>query len=175
MLKVYSKKLILRKLVDLFWLYYTILSVMQCPKCKYRDTSVIDSRVTDEYRAIRRRRACAKCQYRFTTFERMETTNFVVIKKDNSRERYNRGKLEGGIWRACEKRPVTQEQIAKMIDELEQEFANIGKEIPSKVIGELLMERLKKIDDVAYIRFASVYRHFRDLETFRKEVQKLLD
>lgn len=147
---------------------------MICPQCKHQDTRVLDSRETDERRAIRRRRECEKCKNRFTTFERIEVTNFIIIKKDNSREPYNRGKLEAGIWRACEKRPVTQEQIKKMLDELEQDWAQLGKEIPSKIIGEGVMEKLKTIDDVAYIRFASVYRRFKDLETFEREVKKIL-
>jgi transcriptional repressor NrdR len=148
---------------------------MLCPKCKHEDTRVLDSRDTREKKEIRRRRECSKCHYRFTTFERIETNNFIVIKKDNSRESYDREKLERGIWRACEKRPVTHEQISKLLNELEEELSNQGKEISSKVIGEALMEKLKKLDDVAYIRFASVYRHFGDLETFKKELQKLID
>lgn len=148
---------------------------MVCPKCKHLDTRVLDSRDTHEQREIRRRRKCAKCDYRFTTFERVETSNFIVIKKDNSRESYNREKLERGIWKACEKRPVTKEQVDKLLNELEEEWRHLGKEISTKVIGEGLMEKMKKLDEVAYIRFASVYRHFRDIETFRKELQKLLD
>jgi len=148
---------------------------MVCPKCKHDDTRVLDSRDTHEGKEIRRRRKCAKCGYRFTTFERVETTGFIVIKKDNSRETYNREKMERGIWRACEKRPVTREQIEQMINELEEEWSKIGKEIPAKTIGEGIMEKMRKVDEVAYIRFASVYRHFKDIETFRKELQKLLD
>lgn len=148
---------------------------MICPKCKHHDTRVLDSRDTHEQKEIRRRRKCAKCDYRFTTFERVETTNFIVIKKDNSRESYNREKMERGIWKACEKRPVTKEQIDKVLNDLEEEWSHIGKEIPAKVIGEGIMEKIRKIDEVAYIRFASVYRHFRDIETFRKELQKLLE
>lgn len=147
---------------------------MKCPKCKFKDTSVIDSRETSEGKSIRRRRECEKCKHRFTTFEKLETTDFIVIKKDNSREPYNREKVERGVWRACEKRPVTQEQIENMINELEEEWNAIGKEVPSKAIGEGVIEKLKKIDEVAYIRFASVYRHFKDLETFQKEVEKLM-
>ena len=147
---------------------------MICPKCKYHETRVIDSRETHEQKEIRRRRECEKCDYRFTTFERIETTNFLVVKKDNSRESYNRQKLEQGIWKACEKRPVTQEQVDTVLNELEEEWAQSGKEISSKVIGEGVMEKLKKLDEVAYIRFASVYRHFKDIETFRKELQKLI-
>lgn len=148
---------------------------MRCPKCKHTETSVLDSRDTHDSREIRRRRKCSKCDHRFTTFERVESTSFIVIKKDNSRESYNRQKLEQGIWRACEKRPVTKEQVDKILNELEEEWSKIGKEIPAKIIGEGIMDKLRYLDEVAYIRFASVYRHFRDIETFRKELQKLLD
>lgn len=148
---------------------------MHCPKCKNLDTSVLDSRVTQEGKAIRRRRECDKCHYRFTTFERMEMSTFVVVKRDGSRESYSREKAEKGLWRACEKRSITQEQIDHIFNELEEAWARHGKEVPSQLIGEGIMDRLRQLDDVAYIRFASVYRQFRDLETFKKEVQKLLD
>jgi len=147
---------------------------MICPKCKKKDTRVLDSRETNESREIRRRRKCGACNFRFTTFERAETTNFLVIKKDESRQAYNRQKLESGIWKACEKRPVTQEQISEMLNELEEEWSHKGKEVSAKLIGEGVMEKLHQLDDVAYIRFASVYRHFKDIETFRKELQKLI-
>lgn len=147
---------------------------MICPKCKHNETRVLDSRETNEQREIRRRRKCEECNFRFTTFERVETTNFIVIKKDNSRETYNRQKLESGIWKACEKRPVTREQVDKMLNELEEKWSATGREIPANTIGEGIMEKLRKLDEVAYIRFASVYRHFKDIETFREELQKLL-
>jgi len=147
---------------------------MICPKCQHNDTRVLDSRETDGQKAVRRRRECEKCKHRFTTFERTEMTNFVVVKKDGARETYDREKVEKGIWRACEKRKVTSDQIEKMINGLEEEWANIGKEVDSKEIGEGIMRALKDLDEVAYIRFASVYRQFKDLETFKKEVQKLL-
>lgn len=147
---------------------------MKCPKCKKDNTSVVDSRDAEEGKAIRRRRECDKCGFRFTTFERSEKSNFVVVKKDGARERYDRQKVENGIWKACEKRQVTQEQVDKEIDALEEKWSGMGKEVPSSVIGEGIMKALKKIDEVAYIRFASVYRQFKDLETFREEVQKLL-
>lgn len=147
---------------------------MICPKCSDDSTRVLDSRDTDEHRAIRRRRECEKCDHRFTTFERIESHNFIVIKKDNSREPYNREKLEGGIWKACEKRQVTEAQVKKLLDDLEHDWASFGKEIDSKMIGEGIMAKLKDIDEVAYIRFASVYRRFKDLETFEKEVKKIL-
>ena len=146
---------------------------MICPKCKHTETQVLDSRDTHEQKEIRRRRQCEKCHYRFTTFERVENTGFIVIKKDNSREVYDREKLKKGIWKACEKRPVTQEQVEQLLNELEHELANFGKEIHSRNIGENLMDKLKKLDEVAYIRFASVYRPFKDIESFREELQKL--
>jgi transcriptional repressor NrdR len=148
---------------------------MICPKCKQDDTRVLDSRETNEKKEIRRRRECIACQYRFTTFERVELANFLVIKKDQSRESYNRQKLAGGIWKACEKRPVTQEKVDNMLDQLEEKWASSGKEISSKQIGEDVMNALKELDEVSYIRFASVYRQFKDIETFKKELQKLLE
>ncbi len=148
---------------------------MVCPKCKYKDTRVLDSRAAHEKKEIRRRRQCSKCRFRFTTFERVESANFIIIKNDLSRESYDRKKLERGIWKACEKRPVSQEQVDKLLNELEEEFSNQGREVSSKIIGESTMEKLRKLDDVAYIRFASVYRQFRDLETFKKELQKLIN
>lgn len=148
---------------------------MRCPKCKHEDTKVIDSRETTDGAQIRRRRACEKCEFRFTTFEQVETANFLVIKKDGSREPYSRNKVEKGIWKACEKRQVTQEQVSQLIDRLEEKWSAMGKEIPSQTLGEGVMEELKKLDEVAYIRFASVYRHFKDLESFKKELSKLLD
>lgn len=147
---------------------------MQCPKCKNVETRVIDSRVPHDKKSVRRRRQCEACNYRFTTFERIETANFLVVKKDGSRENYNREKVERGIWKACEKRPVTIEQIDSIINELEEEWTNMGKEVPSDAIGEGLMDKLKHIDKVAYIRFASVYREFKDIDSFKKELQELL-
>ncbi|MBD3328424.1 transcriptional repressor NrdR [Candidatus Peregrinibacteria bacterium] len=147
---------------------------MICPKCKNHGTRVLDSRETNEKREIRRRRKCEKCDFRFTTFERVEATNFIVVKKDNSRESYNRQKLEKGIWKACEKRPVTQDQVSGMINKLEEKWSASGKEIKADTIGEDLMDALKRLDEVAYIRFASVYRHFKDIESFKKELQNLL-
>jgi transcriptional repressor NrdR len=147
---------------------------MLCPKCKHDDTRVLDSRDTNEQKEIRRRRACNKCNFRFTTFERIEYSNFVVIKKDQSCEPYDRQKLEFGIWKACEKRPVTVEQVTELLEKLETKWANMGKEVATKVIGEDVMNALKDLDEVAYIRFASVYRQFKDIETFRREFLKLL-
>lgn len=147
---------------------------MNCPKCKHEDTSVLDSRLTHEGKSVRRRRECDTCGYRFTTFERIELSSFVVIKRDASREPYSREKIEKGIWRACEKRSVTQAQVDAILDDLEEHWMSSGKEVPSKAIGESVMEKLKKLDEVAYIRFASVYKQFKDLESFKKEVLKLL-
>lgn len=147
---------------------------MRCPKCKKLDTRVVDSRDTDESRQIRRRRQCATCKFRFTTFERIEASHFIVIKKDNSREPYQREKLETGIWKSCEKRPVTEAQIEAMLNHLENKWSAYGKEIPAKMIGKDVMDALKKLDEVAYIRFASVYRQFKDVESFKKELAKLL-
>ncbi len=148
---------------------------MICPKCKYKSTSVVDSREANEGRSIRRRRECEDCNHRFTTFEKVETTNFIVVKKDGSRESYDRDKVERGVWKACEKRPVTQQQVSEMIDRLEEVWSASGKEVTGDVIGRDVMHALKVLDEVAYIRFASVYRQFKDVESFKQELQKLLD
>lgn len=145
---------------------------MICPKCSHKDTRVLDSRLTDNNKAVRRRRECEGCKYRFTTFERVELNNFVVVKKDGTRESYDRTKVEKGIWTACQKRKVTQEQISELINRLEEKWNNYGKEVPSEVIGESIVEALMALDEVAYIRFASVYREFKDLATFKKELDK---
>lgn len=147
---------------------------MICPKCKHKSTSVVDSREASEGRSIRRRRECEKCGHRFTTFEKVETANFLVVKKDGSRESYDRSKVERGVWKACEKRPVTQEQISEMLNRLEEAWSASGKEVPGDIIGRDVMHALKVIDEVSYIRFASVYRQFKDVETFKEELQKLL-
>ena len=148
---------------------------MICPKCKHKGTRVIDSRDSSEGRTIRRRRECEACTHRFTTFERVETTNFIVVKKDGARESYDRSKVERGIWRACEKRPVTQQQVSELLTKLEEVWSSSGKEVKGDIIGRDVMHALKMIDEVAYIRFASVYRQFKDVESFKKELQKLLD
>jgi transcriptional repressor NrdR len=147
---------------------------MRCPKCKNLETRVIDSRLTDDNKAIRRRRECEKCGHRFTTFERPEFASFIVIKQDGNREPYDRTKLEQGIWRACTKRPVTQEHIDSMISHLEEQWAANKKEISTSRIGKDVMDALKKIDEIAYIRFASVYKKFKDLEEFKTELEQLL-
>lgn len=147
---------------------------MRCPKCKKSETRVVDSRDTNEGREIRRRRECEKCSFRFTTFERIDASNFIVIKRDGSRQAYDREKIRGGIWKACEKRPVTEAQVEELMNRLEDKWSALGKEIPSKRLGEDVMDALKKLDEVAYIRFASVYRQFKDVESFKKELTKLL-
>ncbi len=147
---------------------------MICPKCKFENTRVVDSRDANEARSIRRRRECEGCAHRFTTFETVETTNFIVIKKDGTRESYDRSKVERGVWRACEKRPVAQQQIQDMLTGLEEVWSAGGKEVPADRIGRDVMHALKMVDEVAYIRFASVYRQFKDVESFKKELEKLL-
>lgn len=148
---------------------------MKCPFCGNEDTRVIDSRPADDGSSIRRRRQCDKCDKRFTTYEKIETIPMVIIKKDNVREPYDRSKIEGGIMRSCHKRSVSIEQITNMVDEIESViFSYESKEVPSSVIGELIMEKLQKIDQVAYVRFASVYREFQDVDTFMSELQKII-
>ncbi len=146
---------------------------MLCPKCQHNNTRVLDSRETDGHKAVRRRRICEECEHRFTTFERPEVNKFIVVKKDGTREAYEREKVEKGIWRACEKRKVTEDQVTSIINRLEESWSSFGKEVPSKMIGEGIMDALRELDEVAYIRFASVYRQFRDLDSFKKELQKL--
>ena len=146
---------------------------MKCPYCGAEDTKVIDSRPAEN--TIRRRRQCEKCDKRFTTYERVEATPLVVIKKDEVREEFDRSKIERGILRACHKRPVSVDQITALVDEIENELMSGGeKEISSKAIGELVMKKLAGLDDVAYVRFASVYREFKDVETFLREIEKLV-
>lgn len=147
---------------------------MQCPQCKNGDTKVIDSRLAEQGKVIRRRRECEKCGRRFTTFERMELSNLMVEKKDGSFEPYSRTKLEHGIWSACGKRPVSQNMIDEMINRLEEKWGTNEKTITSQQIGNDVMEELKTLDHIAYIRFASVYRSFKDVEEFKKEITKLL-
>ncbi len=146
---------------------------MICPKCRENNTRVLDSRETDGNKAVRRRRECENCAHRFTTFERIESSNFIVVKKDGARENYDRSKVEKGIWTACEKRKVTEEQIRKGIDGLEEKWGIMGREVPSKAIGKGIMDFLRDTDEVAYIRFASVYRQFKDLASFEKELKKM--
>ena len=148
---------------------------MKCPYCGEENTKVIDSRPAEENNAIRRRRQCEKCNKRFTTYEKVETIPLIVIKKDDIREQYDRGKIEAGILRSCHKRPVSYEQIMSVVEDVENAIFNKEqKEVSSTLIGELVMERLKKLDQVAYVRFASVYREFKDVNTFMDELKKLL-
>lgn len=148
---------------------------MKCPFCSHDNTRVIDSRPSDENNSIRRRRACDICGKRFTTYEKVETIPLIVIKKDNNRETYDRSKIEAGILRACHKRPISAAQISQLIDSVENTvFNREEKEISSGVIGELVMNKLKDIDTVAYVRFASVYREFKDLNTFMDELKKVM-
>ncbi len=149
---------------------------MKCPFCGHENTRVIDSRPAEDNNSIRRRRVCDECEKRFTTYEKIETIPLIIIKKDNNRETYDRTKIEGGILRACHKRPVSASQISHMVDEVETEIFNYeDKEIQSEVIGELVMKKLQELDAVAYVRFASVYREFKDVNTFLEELKKMLD
>ena len=149
---------------------------MKCPYCGSDNTRVIDSRPADDNTAIRRRRNCDECGKRFTTFEKVETIPLMIIKKDNNRESYDRSKIEAGVLRACHKRPVSADQIKKLVDDVETElYSREAKEIPSSVIGELVMDKLKDLEAVAYVRFASVYREFKDVNTFVNELKKMLD
>lgn len=146
---------------------------MKCPYCGAEDTKVIDSRPTDNS-SIRRRRQCIVCDKRFTTYERVEAIPLMVVKKDGVREEFDRMKIEKGMLRACHKRPVSADTISRLADEIENELMAGGeREIPSTVIGEMVMQKLKATDDVAYVRFASVYREFKDVRTFVKEIEKM--
>ncbi|MDK2920137.1 MAG: transcriptional repressor NrdR [Candidatus Petromonas sp.] len=149
---------------------------MNCPFCSHYETKVVDSRPTDEGQAIRRRRECIKCKKRFTTYEKVEEIPLIVVKKDGNRESFNRNKILNGIIRACEKRPISMQVIEATADNIEKQLQNsLEKEISSKYIGELVMNALKELDEVAYVRFASVYRQFKDINTFMEELKKLLN
>ena len=148
---------------------------MKCPFCSSENTRVIDSRPADDNNSIRRRRLCDDCGKRFTTYEKVETIPLIIIKKDNNREAYDRSKIESGVLRACHKRPVSAAQITKLVDEVENEIFNLEeREIPSDIVGEILMRKLKSLDEVAYVRFASVYREFKDLNTFMDELKNVM-
>ncbi len=148
---------------------------MKCPKCHHDDTRVFDSRPTENGMAIRRRRECPECGFRFTTYERWEEPPLMVVKKDGRRERFDRNKLLSGILKAVEKRPVSSEAIERIISNIESQIADrVEREVPSKIIGELVMEHLKQLDHVAYVRFASVYRSFREIDDFIREIEQLL-
>ena len=149
--------------------------MMKCPFCNQENTRVIDSRPVPDNNSSRRRRQCDECHKRFTTYEKIETSPLTVIKKDQSRETYDRTKIQDGIMRACYKRPISVEQIERTIDEIETEIFNKEeREIPSTEIGEIVMNRLKELDAVTYVRFASVYREFKDVNTFMDELKKML-
>lgn len=149
---------------------------MKCPFCSHENTRVIDSRPAEDNNSIRRRRACDECGKRFTTYEKIETIPLIIIKKDNNREAYDRAKIEAGVLRACHKRPVSAQQITTLVDEVENEIFNREeREIPSGTIGELVMNKLKDLDAVAYVRFASVYREFKDVNTFMDELKSVLN
>ena len=149
---------------------------MKCPFCSHMESKVVDSRPAEEGSSIRRRRECLNCHRRFTTYEIMESLPLVVVKKDGSRQSFDRNKVLSGLIRACEKRPVPYSQLEGLVNEIEQVLQNeMEREVSSADIGELVMERLKKVDEVAYVRFASVYRQFKDINTFMRELNKLLE
>ena len=149
---------------------------MKCPYCSNTDTRVIDSRPADDGNSIRRRRCCDECGKRFTTYEKVETIPLNVIKKDNTREQYDRSKNESGILRACYKLPISTDEINKTMDKIEMEiFSREDKEISTSVIGEIVMDNLKDLHEVAYVRFASIYREFKDVNTFMSEIKKILE
>jgi len=149
---------------------------MKCPFCGHDNTRVIDSRPAEDNNSIRRRRVCDECDKRFTTYEKIETIPLIIIKKDNNRGTYDRSKIEAGVLRACHKRPVSAGQLERLVEEVETEIFNMEeKEISTQDIGELVMNKLKDVDAVAYVRFASVYREFKDINTFMDELKKVLD
>ncbi len=149
---------------------------MKCPFCSHENTRVIDSRPAEDNSSIRRRRVCDVCNKRFTTYEKVEAIPLIIIKKDDNREAYDRSKIETGVLRACHKRPVSMDSIDVLVDEVEADVLNREeKEISSRVVGELVMNKLKDLDAVAYVRFASVYREFKDINTFMDELKKVLD
>lgn len=148
---------------------------MKCPYCGYQESKVVDSRHSDDSTSIRRRRECLSCQKRFTTYETVESLPMIVVKKDNSRQSFDRNKILNGMVRACEKRPVSMADLENVADEIEQIVQNsLDREVSTEHIGELVMERLKPLDEVAYVRFASVYRQFKDINSFMNELNKIL-
>lgn len=148
---------------------------MKCPFCNFADSKVVDSRPTDEGSSIRRRRECLSCGKRFTTYETVERLPLMLVKRDGTREPYDRQKLLVGVMKACEKRPVSQARLEQLVDEVEQKlFGTLEYEVSSKAIGEMVMEQLKNVDEVAYVRFASVYRQFKDINTFMEELNTLI-
>lgn len=148
---------------------------MKCPFCGWNESKVIDSRPADDYAVIRRRRECEKCSKRFTTYEKVEEMPLIIVKRDGRREAFQREKIINGLIRSCQKRPISFNQIEEIADSVEKELYNtMDKEIESKTIGEMVMEKLKKLDDVAYVRFASVYKQFKDINTFMEELNKIM-
>lgn len=149
---------------------------MKCPYCDYLESKVVDSRPTDEGQAIRRRRECIGCAKRFTTYEKIEEIPIIVVKKDGNRQSYDRNKLLNGIIKSCEKRPVSIDEIERLVNDIEKNLSNsLEKEVTSVEIGEMVMNKLKDLDEVAYVRFASVYRQFKDVNSFMNELKKILD
>lgn len=149
---------------------------MQCPKCQYNGSRVVDSRPADDNRAIRRRRECEQCGFRFTTFERIEVSPLLVVKKNGAREEFNREKILRGLVRSAEKRPVSMDQMEQVVERVETRVRNIGEnEVSTNLIGEYVMEELVNLDEIAYIRFASVYRQFKDMSVFLEELQEIID
>ena len=149
---------------------------MKCPFCGHENTRVIDSRPAEENNSIRRRRICDVCGKRFTTYEKIDSIPLIIIKKDENREAYDRAKIEAGVLRACHKRPVSTSQVSRLVEEVETELFNMEeRELSSQIVGELVMNKLKDMDAVAYVRFASVYREFKDINTFMDEIKKVLD
>lgn len=149
---------------------------MKCPYCEYFESKVVDSRPTDEGQAIRRRRECIKCTKRFTTYEKIEEIPIIVVKKDGNRQSFDRNKVLNGIIKSCEKRPVSMNEIEKIVDDIEKILSNsLEKEVTSVEIGEHIMNKLKNVDEVSYVRFASVYRQFKDVNSFMEELKKILD
>ncbi|MBQ6908372.1 MAG: transcriptional repressor NrdR [Clostridia bacterium] len=149
---------------------------MKCPYCGFMESKVIDSRPADDGTSIRRRRECLKCQKRFTTYEKLETISLVVVKQDNSRQPYDREKIVRGLIRACEKRPITYAQMEDIADQIESElYQMMSKEVTSTEIGEKVMSHLKELDEVAYVRFASVHKHFSNIQSFKSALEELLD
>ncbi|MBE6064190.1 transcriptional regulator NrdR [Clostridium cochlearium] len=147
---------------------------MKCPYCSYNESKVVDSRSTEDNMSIRRRRECLECGKRYTTYEKIESVPILVIKKNLNREYFDRDKIVNGIIKACQKRPVSRHQIEEIVDEVEKKINNsMITEVNSKYIGELIMEKLKEVDEVSYVRFASVYRQFKDIDTFMEEIKKL--
>lgn len=148
---------------------------MRCPFCNFADSKVVDSRPADEGTSIRRRRECLKCGKRFTTYETVERLPLMLVKRDGTRQPYSRDKLLAGVMKACEKRPVSQQRLEQLVDKIEQKlFGTLESEVSSKTIGEMVMEELREIDEVAYVRFASVYRQFKDINTFMEELNTLI-